>query len=204
MGHMIEQAALSRGHNISCVIDAGDTAAFDSDAFRASDVAIEFSQPHAALSNCVAALSRGVSVVSGTTGWADQLPTARKACLDNPPTGLMWSSNYSIGVALFRRITAYASRLMSQMREYTPALEEVHHIHKLDHPSGTAITLAETVIDNTPRLTAWAEVAHPQENVLGGVAAARVKYPGSTPSAGIQRPTQSPSPIRPKAARDLP
>ena len=157
MGHMIEKIARARGHEIVAVVDVDSDTSINSDKFRSADVAIEFSIPSSAADNCIAALTEGVKVVSGTTGWASRLPEAEAACQANPSTAFMWSSNYSIGVNLFKRITAYASRLLATQPQYVARLHEVHHVHKLDHPSGTAITLAETVIANTPALTGWSE-----------------------------------------------
>lgn len=157
MGRMITDIARSRGHEITAIIDRDNTADFDSDSFRSSDVAIEFSVPSCGEANCRAAIERGVKVVSGTTGWTEHLADIVNLCNSTPGAALIWSSNYSIGVNLFKRIAAYTTRLMSNAPQYSPSLNEVHHIHKLDHPSGTAITLAETVIANDPRLTSWSE-----------------------------------------------
>lgn len=157
MGHRIEHFAKERGHEIVAVIDKENQTDFDSEAFASADVAIEFTTPSTALQNCLTALKRGVSVVSGSTGWKDSLPEVRELCATLPETAFIWSSNYSIGVNLFFAINAYAAKLMGKFGQYHPAMKEIHHIHKLDHPSGTAISLAEAIIENAPEVTAWSE-----------------------------------------------
>lgn len=156
MGHIIEQIALSRGHSIVACIDAHNVDSIDTPEFAQADVAIEFTMPSAAYDNCRRALDAGVPVVSGTTGWGDQLAQLRARCESGNGT-MMWSSNYSIGVNLFMRLNKYLASLMAGFSQYTPFLHEVHHIHKLDHPSGTAITLAEGIIDNDPAVKSWGE-----------------------------------------------
>ncbi len=156
MGHLIERIARERGHEISCVIDRDNVADFDSPAFRSSDVAIDFSVPATGYDNVIACLDRGVPVVSGTTGWQQRLPEAQEYCRKVDGT-MMWSSNFSLGVNLFFAINERVASLLGNIEAYTPYLTEVHHIHKLDHPSGTAVTLAEQVVERTPRLDGWAE-----------------------------------------------
>lgn len=156
MGHAIERIALERGHKVVCTIDAGEENKFDSPEFLDADVAIEFSTPQAAVGNYRNALQRGVKLVSGTTGWTAALPEV-KQLLERTAGTLFWSSNFSIGVNLFMKINAYAAALMSRFRQYIPAMKEIHHIHKLDHPSGTAISLAEAIIANHTAIKGWAE-----------------------------------------------
>lgn len=156
MGHAIERIALSRGHEIACTIDCGEEEKFGSSQFREADVAIEFSTPQAAVGNYRNAMEAGVRLVSGTTGWTALRPEVNKL-LENTGGTLFWSSNFSIGVNLFMKINAYAAGLLGRFAQYAPAMKEIHHIHKLDHPSGTAITLAEGIIDNDPAIKGWAE-----------------------------------------------
>lgn len=158
MGRMIESVALSRGHEITCRIDCDNTADFDSEAFRSSDVAIEFSIPAAAEGNVRRALAAGVPVVCGTTGWYDALPLLRREC-DEGRGSLIAASNFSIGVNIFMAINRRLAEIMARFPQYTPSMEEVHHIHKLDHPSGTALTLARGIMEADPAVTAWAEPA---------------------------------------------
>ncbi len=156
MGHAIERFLIERGHDITCRIDAGNQDDFASEAFRSSDVAIEFTCPASAVGNYASAFSAGVPVVSGTTGWLANLDLV-KAMIDEKGATLFWSSNFSIGVNLFMRVNSYLARIMNGFPQYAPAMKEIHHIHKLDHPSGTAITLAEGVIAANGRITRWEE-----------------------------------------------
>ena len=175
MGRMIESVALSRGHEIVCIIDPlTSPQTFDSPAFHSADVAIEFTRPEAAEQNIRAALAQGVPVVSGTTGWdveglkatlnapygeADRSTVGRKEpSLNTQPTppfregqgigfppGVIWNSNYSIGVNILFAVNKYLAQLLHNTGGYQPSITEVHHIHKLDAPSGTAKTLAENI-----------------------------------------------------------
>lgn len=145
MGRMIEQIAIKRGHEIVCRIDVDNTEDFDSTAFRSADVAIEFTAPAVAYGNVTKAFERGVKVVSGSTGWfADHETEMRQRCTEEGKT-LFWASNFSVGVAIFRAVNRYLAHLMNEFPEYKVCMQEVHHVHKLDHPSGTAITLAEDI-----------------------------------------------------------
>ncbi|MCM1449143.1 MAG: hypothetical protein NC082_02265 [Clostridiales bacterium] len=156
MGHAIERIALDRGHEIVCRIDADNINDIDGDEFATADAAIEFTMPQAAADNCMRAIRRGVPVVSGTTGWNESLARLKAAC-DAGEGTLMWSSNFSIGVNLFKALNKYLTRLMKPFKQYRPSMTEVHHIHKLDHPSGTAITLAEGIMEVDPDIKAWTE-----------------------------------------------
>lgn len=158
MGHVIERIARSRGHEIVSVIDVDNPEAFDSPEFASADVAIEFSTPATAFDNCTKALRRGVKTVSGTTAWAQRLPEVKELC-DTTGATFFWSSNYSLGVNIFFAVNRYLSALMAGFPQYIPSMTEIHHIHKLDHPSGTAISLAEGIIGSNPRIDAWTEDA---------------------------------------------
>jgi 4-hydroxy-tetrahydrodipicolinate reductase len=155
MGHVIEQVALSRGHEVVAVIDRDTAVTIDSPEFRSADVAIEFTMPAAAEQNVRAALAQGVPVVCGTTGWASALAEVKTSIPAG--LGLMWSGNYSLGVNIFFAVNRYLARVMSKFEQYTPDLTEVHHIHKLDHPSGTALMAAEQIIQEHPALDGWSE-----------------------------------------------
>ena len=138
MGHMIEQIALLRGHEIVCTIDVGDEAKFDSDAFRSADVAIEFTTPQTAEANVRKAWAAGIPVVCGTTGWNAE------ALMAEPNTpGLVWKSNFSVGVNIFFDLNKWLAEKLRDYPQYRPHIYEEHHIHKLDKPSGTAKSLAE-------------------------------------------------------------
>ena len=155
MGHMLEETALSRGHDIVCTIDVDNLHDFDSEAFRSADVAIEFTAPSVAYDNVKRAFAQGVKVVSGTTGWYAQHEEELKTlCRDGAHT-LFWSSNYSVGVAVFRAVSRQLAQLMNAYPGYEVSMEETHHIHKLDAPSGTAITLAEEIVGALDRKSGW-------------------------------------------------
>lgn len=140
MGHMIESIALERGHKIVCIIDQNNLCDFESEAFASADVAIEFTTPQTAEQNIRRAWSAGVPVVCGTTGW--DIEAIKQEAQE---AGLMWSSNYSIGVNILFALNRQLAKLMVAYPDYTPHMTEVHHIHKLDAPSGTAKTLQEAI-----------------------------------------------------------
>ena len=129
MGKQIERIARSRGHEIVSIIDLDNQQDFNSEAFRSADVAIEFTNPQAAYGNYLRAFEAGVKVVSGSTGWLKD--------------------------HIFSAVNKYLARIMNQFPEYDVTMEETHHVHKLDAPSGTAITLAEGILDNLDRKTSW-------------------------------------------------
>lgn len=154
MGKAIEEVAKSRGHQISEVIDLSLPGAFDSDGFREADVAIEFTTPRTAVGNFKACFERGKPVVSGTTGWLDKMGEVRALC-DAGEGTLFYSSNYSLGVNIFFELNRQLARLMNRFDAYSPSLCETHHVHKLDAPSGTAISLAEDVVGAIDRIGGW-------------------------------------------------
>ena len=131
MGKMIEQIARDRGHEIVSIIDIDNQQDFDSPAFASADVAIEFTAPQAAYGNYLKAWSKGVKVVSGSTGWMkDHGDEVRKACSEEGKT-LFWASNFSIGVAIFSAVNRYLAKIMNQFPQYDVEMEETHHVHKL-------------------------------------------------------------------------
>ena len=169
MGRMIEEIALSRGHEIVSIIDVDNQQDFDSPQFQSADVAIEFTAPHVAYDNYLRAFSHNVKVVSGSTGWLKEHgDDVRRMCTEEGQT-LFWSSNFSLGVTIFRAVNRYLARIMNQFPAYTPVLDEVHHIHKLDHPSGTAITLAEELTAEIDRMNGWqfGQLTQPDGTVEG-------------------------------------
>ena len=150
MGHMIESIALERGHEIVCIIDQNNLCDFESEAFASADVAIEFTTPQTAEQNIRRAWAAGVPVVCGTTGWNVEPLKQQLLCnstqpLHHPTPSLMWSSNYSIGVNILFALNRQLAKIMVAYPDYTPHMTEVHHIHKLDAPSGTAKTLQEAI-----------------------------------------------------------
>ncbi len=155
MGKMIEQIARGRGHEIVSVIDIDNQQDFGSEAFGSADVAIEFTAPQAAYGNCLRAWAAGVKVVSGSTGWLEEhADDVRKACAEGGKT-LFWASNFSVGVAIFAAVSKHLARIMNQFPQYDVKMCETHHVHKLDAPSGTAITLAEGIVGSLDRKTGW-------------------------------------------------
>jgi len=154
MGKTIERIALERGHEIVSVIDLENTVDFDSAAFKSADVAIEFTVPSVALNNYRRAFASGVAVVSGTTGWTEELPVLKKEIEEGGKT-LFWSSNFSLGVNVFMAVNKYLAGIMNQFPNYNVEMTEVHHTQKLDAPSGTAITLAEQIMDKLDRKSLW-------------------------------------------------
>ncbi len=155
MGRMIEEIALSRGHEIVSIIDVDNQEEFQSEAFASADVAIEFTAPHVAYGNYLKAWKAGVKVVSGSTGWLKEHGAdVEKACREEGKT-LFWASNFSVGVAIFSAVNRYLARIMNGFSQYDVSETETHHIHKLDHPSGTGITLAEQIVAELDRKTDW-------------------------------------------------
>lgn len=142
MGHIIESIALERGHEVVCIIDKDNVEDFDSEAFACAEVAIEFTTPQTAQENILRAWQAGVPVVCGTTGWDVETMKQEAIRLE---AGLMWASNYSIGVNILFALNKQLARFMDAYPEYIPNITEVHHIHKLDAPSGTAKTLQEAI-----------------------------------------------------------
>ncbi|MDR0811867.1 MAG: 4-hydroxy-tetrahydrodipicolinate reductase [Paludibacter sp.] len=154
MGKTIERIALERGHEIVCIVDVENRQDFESEAFRSADAAIEFTAPSVAVDNYHRAFAAGVPVVSGTTGWTAALPALRAEIEHNGNT-LFWASNFSIGVNVFLAANKYLARLMNSFSEYNVSMTEIHHTQKLDAPSGTAVTLAEGILENLKRKTVW-------------------------------------------------
>ena len=152
MGKIIERIVKSRGHEIVSIIDIDNLSDFESDAFKSADVAIEFTRPDTAITNIRKCFKANVPVVVGTTGWKVE---EVKDELERGNHTLFVSSNFSIGVNIFMAVNNYLAKLMNRFDNYNVEMTEVHHVHKLDAPSGTAITLAEGVLKNLDRKTAW-------------------------------------------------
>ena len=145
MGKEIEQIALQRGHEI--VLKIKGTEEYD---ISQADIAIDFSVPNAALSNIVSCFRNNVPVISGTTGWLDDFDKAIDVCKENNGS-FIYASNFSIGVNIFFELNKQLAKMMNSQKEYSINVEEIHHTKKLDTPSGTAITLAEGIINNTSK-----------------------------------------------------
>lgn len=150
MGQTIEKIAIKRGHNIVLKVDKDDT---DYDITKA-DVAIDFSIPSVAFGNISNCLKNGVPVVSGTTGWLADYDKAISLC-EEKKGAFIYASNFSLGVNIFFELNKTLAKMMSNLEQYNVTMEEIHHTKKLDAPSGTAITLAEGVIDNNTNYDSW-------------------------------------------------
>lgn len=154
MGHEIEKIALQRGHEIVCTIDLNENDKFNSPEFKSAEVAIEFTSPDSALQNYRRAFAANIPVVSGTTGWLEHLNEIKQACKNDGQT-FFYASNFSLGVNIFFALNNQLAKMMNQFPDYDVRMEETHHIHKLDAPSGTAITLAEGILNNLDRKKSW-------------------------------------------------
>ena len=181
MGHIIERIALERGHEIVSKVDVDNQEEFESEAFASADVAIEFTVPGKAVENYRKAWAAGVPVVSGTTGWNAVLPELKEEIAEKGYT-LFWASNFSLGVNLFFELNRRLAEMMNRYGNYDVAMTEIHHTEKKDAPSGTAITLAEGILENLDRKEEWVLVDSQQstDNSQLGIEALREgKVPGT-------------------------
>ena len=174
MGKAIEEVALERGHQIVLKVDI-DQKEYD---FSKVDLAIDFSDPKAAYQNIYKCIENDIPVVSGTTGWLSRYDEIVNFC-NQKKGAFIYASNFSVGVNLFFNLNAYLSKIMKNISGYDVEMEEVHHIHKLDAPSGTAITLAEPIIDNSDK-TKW-NLKKEKENDLY----IKVKREGEVPGTHV-------------------
>ena len=172
MGKEIERIAIARGHEIVSKIDIDNSADIESEAFASADVAIEFTAPSVAYDNCRRAMAAGVKVVSGSTGWMQAHGEEMKQLCENEGKTLFWSSNFSLGVAVFSAVNRYLAKIMNRYPGYSVEMTETHHIHKLDAPSGTAITLAEGILENISHKFSWVmgDLTNPDGTVTKGAA----------------------------------
>ena len=154
MGKEIEQIALSRNHQVLLKIDENNINKITADDFKEIDVAVEFSKPESAFSNINLCFDYNIPVVSGTTGWLDQLNVVLERC-KKEDQGFFYASNYSLGVNLFFHLNQFLAKMMNDFDDYDVVIEETHHTQKLDAPSGTAITLAEGIIHENKLKKSW-------------------------------------------------
>lgn len=154
MGQLIEKFALKRGHEIALIVDADNRESITVEDLADADIAIDFSTPDAALENISLCFEADLPLVVGTTGWYEHLQEVKETCLE-ADQALLYGSNFSIGVNIFFHINKLLAKAVSPYQQYDVEVEEIHHIHKLDAPSGTAITIAEGIIENSDLKKSW-------------------------------------------------
>ncbi len=176
MGKEIEQILLQRGHTIT--LRSTRSTPFKAADLAGTDVAIEFTEPHSAVDNILKCFEAGVPVIVGTTGWYTRMPEVREACA-SMNGGLFTASNFSIGVNILFKVNKELARIMSDFEEYTPSMEEIHHTAKRDAPSGTAITLAEGILENYPSRQGWINESTEDVHQLGIVSRREGEVPGT-------------------------
>ena len=157
MGKIIEKIATDRKHEIVLKIDFDNQHELTTENLQKADVAIEFSTPATVLSNIGHCFKAGVPVIVGTTGWYDQLPVVKQQCAENNST-FLYATNFSVGVNIFFHINKILAKLMNNYPYYDVQVEEIHHVQKLDSPSGTAITIAEGILENLESKQEWVNV----------------------------------------------
>ena len=160
MGKAIESIALERGHTVVLKIDIDNAHEFTAENIAKADVAIEFTSPHSAVANLKKCFDFGVPVVCGSTGWLEHWDEIKNYCTEKNGT-LIYASNYSIGVNLFFEVNKHLAALMNDYPEYEVSLKEIHHTQKKDAPSGTAITIAEQVLERIKRKSGWINQEQP-------------------------------------------
>lgn len=165
MGKEIEQIAISRGHQIGMIIDVDNPHDLTASNLKQCDAAIEFTVPESAVKNYGICFEAGIPVVSGTTGWLNRKNEVHEKCKANNGT-FFYSSNFSIGANIFFKINRELAAVMATHPEYGVEIKETHHIHKLDAPSGTAISIAEDIIGILPAKTGWVNDKEPAQNQI--------------------------------------
>ena len=165
MGKAIEAIATAKGHEIVHRIDLNSTHLLEKEALGKADVAIEFTTPETAYSNIIKCFEANVPVVCGTTGWLEKLPEIKAQCLEKHQ-GFLYASNFSVGVNIFVEINKRLAELMASQSQYDIKMEEIHHTQKKDAPSGTAISLAEQILEKVSRKTGWVNEASSKAEAL--------------------------------------
>jgi len=178
MGKEIEKIAVSRHHEIVLKIDVFNLQDLTPENLQKAEVAIDFSTPESAFSNIMLCFNAGVPVICGTTGWLDKFDEVTAACNRKNGT-FFYASNYSLGVNLFFAVNRYLASLMKPHANYDVSIKEVHHVHKLDAPSGTAISLAKDIIANMGRKSKWELNAAPAADILGITSEREGEVPGT-------------------------
>ncbi len=154
MGKEIEKTAIARGHQVNLIIDIQNREDLISKELSSSDVAIDFTRPEVAMDNIRACFQAGIPIVTGTTGWYENLPDILEECSQMNQT-LFYASNFSIGMNLFFNVNKYMAEIMNSVSDYEVSISETHHTQKLDAPSGTAITIADIIIKSLDRKNNW-------------------------------------------------
>lgn len=154
MGKVIERIAVDRGHEIVLVVDENNRMSCTDEELKKAEVAIEFTMPQVAVENYKWCFKNGVPVISGTTGWLDKWEQVTEECR-KMNGAFFYASNFSIGVNIFFQLNKYLAKMMNGFDGYKISIEETHHIHKLDAPSGTAITIAEGILKNHTAYDSW-------------------------------------------------
>ncbi len=178
MGKTIEQIALNRNHTVPYKIDLHNQSALQDVGKEDVDVAIEFSSPESAYKNIRACLEKGIPVVSGTTGWLERKKEIEQLTRETNG-GFFYASNYSVGVNLFFHLNKILARIMNNFPEYSASMEEIHHTEKKDAPSGTAITLAEGILENLDRKSGWVNTETRKEEELSIISKRIAEVPGT-------------------------
>ena len=154
MGRIIEQFALDRGHEIVLKIDENSLDQKTTENLQKADVAIDFSTPYSVISNIESCFEAGLPLVVGTTGWYDKIEEIKAQC-EESNNSLLYASNFSVGVNVFFFVNEVLAKIMNRYPQYDVLVEEIHHTQKLDSPSGTAITIAEGILDGLNRKNEW-------------------------------------------------
>ncbi len=178
MGKVIEKLALERSHEIVLKVNDENLDDFTKENLQKADVAIEFSTPETAFSNVTACFRAGIPVVCGTTAWMDKMKDARAICLAEN-SAFLYTSNFSIGVNIFFAVSRQLAKMMNAQKQYEVILEEIHHSQKLDSPSGTAISLANDIINSVDRKSSWVNERARSTDELEIVSKRTDKVPGT-------------------------
>ena len=165
MGKTIEKILIERRHSVVSVIDIDNQGDFESDAFKSADVAIEFTVPSAAYANYQKCFAANMPVVAGTTGWLEYIDEIKALCKNEGKT-FFYAPNYSLGVNIFIAVNNCLARLMNNFPDYDVSMTETHHIHKLDAPSGTAIVIADDILNHVTRKKHWTSAKTDEPDAL--------------------------------------
>lgn len=177
MGQEIEKILAERGHQVVSIIDVNNQDEINSNKYKSAEVAIEFTNPHAAVENIKNSIRAGVPVVCGSTGWQEQFDKVVQFVTEND-SALFHSTNYSLGVNIFNKVNSYLASIMAKYNDYTVEMIEWHHNQKLDAPSGTAITLADTILHQYTNKSGWVNESTRDANKLGIISVRKGDIPG--------------------------